>query len=130
GFILPDQTLRFLIAHDAALDTLDFVPAAHAPELMAFSALADATDPDLSPFAARGGKLILWHGLADYAVSARSTVRYYERVVSMLGGREATDRFIRFYTSPGVDHLNDGPGAGTTDFLTALTAWVETGAAP
>ena len=129
GFSLSDQILRFLIAHDAQLDTLHFSPAAHAAELTAFSQLIDATDPDLTAFAAHGGKLILWHGLADYAVSARSTMRYYDRVVAALG-REAADRFIRFYTSPGVGHLNDGPGAGTADFLGALIAWVETGAAP
>jgi feruloyl esterase len=127
---LSDQVLRFLIAHDPALDSLHFVPAAHAAALVAFSQLVDATDPDLSAFAARGGKLILWHGLADYGVSARSTIRYYERVVGTLGDQAAADRFIRFYTSPAVGHLNDGPGGGTIDFLGALTGWVETGAAP
>lgn len=130
GFSLSDQILRFFVARDAALDTLHFAPDAHAAALMAFSALVDATDPDLSAFAARGGKLIVWHGLADYAVSARSTALYYSRVVSTLGGQDAADRSLRFYTSPGVGHLNDGPGAGTTDFLRALIGWVETGAAP
>lgn len=130
GFSLSDQILRFLVVGDPALDTLRFMPAEHANALRAFSALVDATDPDLSAFAARGGKLILWHGLADYAVSARSTARYYERVVAVLGGQDAADRFVRFYTSPGVGHLNEGPGAGTTDFLGALTAWVERNEAP
>ncbi len=130
GFVLSDQTLRFLVANDADLETLPFDANAYESELVAFSTLADATDADLSAFAARDGKLILWHGLADYAVSPRSTVRYYDQVVSTLGGQEAADDFIRFYTSPGVDHLNFGPGAGTIDFLGALTAWVETGMPP
>jgi hypothetical protein len=129
-FSLSDQILRFLVVHDPALDTLHFVPGDHAAALIAFSRLVDASDPDLSRFGARGGKLILWHGLADYAVSARSTAQYYGRVVAALGGQDTADRFVRFYTAPGVGHINDGPGAGTADFLGALTAWVEHGTAP
>ena len=45
-------------------------------------------------------------------------------------GAAAVDDFLRFYTSPGVDHLNGGPGAGTADYLGALVAWVEQGTAP
>jgi Tannase and feruloyl esterase len=129
GFNLSDQTLRYLVVGNPALDTLELAPATYAQELGAFSALVDATNADLAAFAARGGKLILWHGLADYGVSAYSTIRYYERVVATLGG-EAVDDFLRFYTSPGVDHLNGGPGAGTADYLGALVAWVEEGTAP
>jgi len=129
GFTISDQTLRYLITGDPNLDSLALSPATHADELAAFSALVDATDPNLAPFAGRGGKLILWHGFADYGVSGYSTIRYYERVVSSLGAN-AVDEFIRFYTSPGVDHLNGGPGAGTADYLGALVAWVEQGTAP
>lgn len=129
GFTLSDQTLRYLIIGDPTVDSLALSPPTHAAELVAFSALVDATDPDLAPFAGRGGKLILWHGFADYGVSGYSTIRYYERVVNRLGA-EAVDDFLRFYTSPGVDHLNGGPGAGTADYLGALVAWVEQGTAP
>jgi feruloyl esterase len=125
-----DQVLRFLVTHNATLDTLHFSPNDHQAELQAYSAFADGSDPDLSAFAARGGKLIFWQGLADCAASPRATIRYYEEVVRTAGGQAAADDFVRFYTSPGVGHFNDGPGAGTTDFLSAITAWVETGAAP
>jgi feruloyl esterase len=129
GFVLPDQVLRFMVARDPTLDTLHFSPNEYVAELRMFSMLFDATNADLSAFAARGGKLILWHGLADYGVSARSTTRYYERVVETMGAA-AVDGFLRFYLSPGVDHLGGGPGPGSTDFLSALIAWVETGTAP
>jgi feruloyl esterase len=129
AFTLSDQTLRYLIIGDPTLDTLELSPADYAKEIVAFSALDDATDPDLSRFADRGGKLILWHGFADYGVSAYSTIRYYERVMATMGN-EAVDDFVRFYTSPGVDHLNGGPGAGTADYLGTLVAWVEQGTAP
>jgi feruloyl esterase len=41
--------------------------------------LFDATNADLSAFHARGGKLILWHGLADPHISPASTVSLHER---------------------------------------------------
>jgi feruloyl esterase len=129
GAAISATTLQFLIAGDPNLDALHFTPAAYADELRAFSTLVDATDPDLSAYAARGGKLILWHGWADYGVSAYSTVRYYEQVVSAIGA-STVERFLRFYTSPGVDHLAGGPGASTIDFLSALRAWVEEDRAP
>lgn len=129
GAVISGQTLRFLIARDPDLDPLRFVPASYADELAAFSTLVDATDPDLADYAERGGKLILWHGWSDYGVSAYSTIRYYEQVVDTMGADRTRD-FLRFYTSPGVDHLGAGPGASAIDFLAALIAWVERGEAP
>jgi feruloyl esterase len=129
GAAISGEALRFMVAGEPSLDPLQFSPAAYAEELRAFSELIDATDPDLSAYAARGGKLILWHGWGDYAVSARSTARYYEQVNDAMGADDTED-FLRFYTSPGVDHLAGGPGASTIDFLAALTAWVESGIAP
>lgn len=40
----------------------------------------DATDPDLSAFAASGGKLILWHGWADPGISPVGTIAYDQAV--------------------------------------------------
>jgi hypothetical protein len=39
--------------------------------------LYDATNPDLSAFAASGGKLILWHGWADPHISPINTIAYH-----------------------------------------------------
>jgi hypothetical protein len=41
------------------------------------SAALDATDPDLKDFANRGGKLIIYHGWNDPAISPLSTIDYY-----------------------------------------------------
>ena len=129
-FILSDGFVRFFVTRNPAFDSLAFAPEDYADSLTSLSTLLDATDPDLSAFAARGGKVILWHGWSDYALSAYSTVAYYERVVSTAGGRSAADEFVRFYTSPGVDHLNNGAGAPIFDLLGALDAWVEDGTTP
>ena len=46
----------------------------------------NATNPDLSQFQARGGKLILYHGWADPAISPYGTLAYYQAVEDTMGG--------------------------------------------
>jgi len=102
----------------------------------------NATDADLKPFAARGGKLILYHGWNDPAISAINTVNYYQSIVAKLGQSDA-DSFVRLYMVPGMQHCDGGPGAdsfGQVGRLTtddpqhsvdaALEQWVEKGVAP
>src|SRR5260370_13411820 len=81
-----------------------------------------ATNPDMSAFAAHGGKLILWHGLSDHLVEVFGTIAYYNKVVQTMG-QSATNGFMRFYDSPGVTHSGTGPGAPLADRLTALQNW-------
>jgi len=70
----------------------------------------DATDPDLRRFKDRGGKLILYHGWNDPAISALNTVHYYESVVGAMGSDDV-ESFLRLYMAPGVQHCAGGPGA-------------------
>ena len=69
----------------------------------------DSTDPDLSRFAARGGKLILYHGWNDPAISPLNTIAYYRSVQQQMGAEKA-DSFTRLYMAPGVEHCIGGPG--------------------
>ena len=102
----------------------------------------NATDPDLSRFAARGGKLILYHGWNDPAISPLNTIDYYRSVAKTVGAEKAT-AFLRLYMIPGMQHCLGGPGAtsfgqlGTTTakgskhgLYTALEEWVEKDNAP
>jgi feruloyl esterase len=94
------------------------------------SGIYDATDPDLSAFRARGGKLILWHGWADQAISPYGTVAYYHAVTERMGGRQATEKFARLFMLPGVNHCGGGQAPNTFDALTPVLDWVERGVAP
>jgi len=92
--------------------------------------LYDATSPNLRAFKSRGGKLLMWHGLADSGIAAASSVGYYESVLEAVGGRTQTDEFFRLFLIPGVHHCGGGPGLVEFDALTALEDWVERGRAP
>jgi feruloyl esterase len=69
----------------------------------------NATNADLKAFKARGGKLIIYHGWNDPAISALNTVNYYESVIKAMGQKDA-DSFVRLYMAPGVQHCEGGPG--------------------
>jgi feruloyl esterase len=90
----------------------------------------DATSFDLRAFKAHGGKLLLWHGWADGAIMATSSIGYYEGVMKFMGGRKRTEDFFRLFLVPGVHHSGGGPGFTEFDGMTALENWVEKGQAP
>jgi Tannase and feruloyl esterase len=56
----------------------------------------NATNPDLQTFKKNGGKLILYHGWSDPGVTPLSTVDYYDRVTSKMGGKNVGE-FVRLY---------------------------------
>jgi len=91
--------------------------------------LYDATDPDLTPFAKAGHKLILWHSLGDVSVLPAQSIIYYTALQKLMGAK-AVDEFVRFYLLPGVYHCGGGEGPAIRDFLTPLMLWVENGIAP
>ncbi|MCF5707092.1 tannase/feruloyl esterase family alpha/beta hydrolase [Pseudomonas syringae] len=92
-------------------------------------ALYDATNPDLTAFASRGGKLILWHGWADPHISPLNTLAYHEAVEARMG-KARTESFERLYLLPGVYHCGSGKGPSLIDLLTPVMSWVEKGQAP
>ena len=103
----------------------------------------NATDPNLSAFKARGGKLILYHGWNDPAISAINTINYYQSVVGAMG-QDAFDSFARVYMVPGMQHCDggvgpdsfgeNGPWPNVTDphqsLQVSVEQWVEKGTAP
>ena len=111
------------------------VPWDQAARIQEISALMDMTDPDLSAFRGRGGKLIMKENGADYAQSPQEGFAYYKSVAAKMG-QPVVDGFVRLYVNPGVSHIGNGLQADGSavpdkeDLLGALDAWVESGSAP
>lgn len=87
----------------------------------------NAVDTDLSAFSERGGKLILWHGWSDAALSATATVEYYEE---LLATDPNAEDYTRLYLIPGCRHCGGGPGVSNVDWLDVIVRWIEQGQAP
>ncbi|UQU62800.1 tannase/feruloyl esterase family alpha/beta hydrolase [Couchioplanes caeruleus] len=95
----------------------------------------DATNPDLRRFAARGGKLIIYHGWADQAIPPFESLDYYREVSRWSGGFTRAQSFSRLYMIPGLYHCPcgqpvDGDPATVVDMMTPLVRWVRDGIAP
>jgi feruloyl esterase len=127
--------VRYMLARDAKFNPLQFSTQELAVRVREISDLFDTTNPDLSAFLARGGKLILKGNGADYQRSVLQEITYYKSVVAKMGSARA-DQFIRFYVTPGVNHPGNGvmsSGAAVpakVDLLGALDGWVDSGKAP
>jgi Tannase and feruloyl esterase len=130
-----DGFVRYLFVRDAKFNSLTFTPEKFESRIREISEMFDTTNPDLSPFLTRGGKLILKGNGADYQRSVLQEISYYNAVVAKMG-QERVDGFMRFYVTPGVNHPGNGvlsTGAAVpakVDLLGALDGWVETGKAP
>ncbi|WP_295173809.1 MULTISPECIES: tannase/feruloyl esterase family alpha/beta hydrolase [unclassified Variovorax] len=130
-YVTGDQWAKFFVKRDAGFNTLTFDPlnpGSDAARVTEVSNLTDATNPNLTPFFAHGGRLIMLHGLADEVISPNSTIDYYKQLIATVG-QPAVDQSVRFYTVPGMGH-GTGSFIPNWDSLAALEGWVEAGLAP
>ncbi|GIG61867.1 feruloyl esterase [Longispora fulva] len=114
------------------LRDFEFTDSSYA-RLQGLAGTYNATNPDLAAFRKHGGKIILYHGWADQAISPFGTVAYYGDVVTKAGGYSAAQSFSRLYMMPGQYHclgIGGGDPLATADLLTPLMSWVQEGQAP
>jgi len=95
-----------------------------------FGPIVNAIDPDLRPFFARGGKLMITHGWSDTAIPPEGSVRYFESVGVRARELGLADPPIALFMVPGMGHCGGGDGPTEFDGLTALESWHEGGAGP
>jgi hypothetical protein len=108
------------------------------------SPILDGTNPDLTAFQRRGGRMIVTIGTNDTLASPGAQLDYYQAVLDRMG-RTNVDRFARFFVMPQTGHGLSGThytvdGSGRTlpaapipnrfDQIGLLFDWVENGTAP
>ena len=67
---------------------------------------------NLLPFFKAGGKLIMYHGWSDPALTPLASVRYYKAVANFLYGGDFSrlQKHARLFMVPGMHHCGGGPG--------------------
>ena len=101
-----------------------------AATMKAEQGLLNATDPNLSAFAARSGRLIQYHGWSDPQIAPESSVNYYKSVGEKMGGTAKVQDFYSLFMVPGMAHCGGGEGTSSFDMIGALDQWVQKGEAP
>ena len=130
---------------DTSANPLDYVEGGSLnARRLEISKWLDATDPDLSKFAARGGKMIVAIGTNDTLASPGAQLAYYKSLIDTMS-RTRVDQFARLFVMPQVGHglsgtnySTDGEGKtiamtpipNTYDRLGSLFDWAEKGVAP
>jgi len=139
-------TTGFLMK-DLKANSLDFVEGGRWEQRREeISTWLDATNPDLSAFKKRGGKIIITIGLMDNLASDGSQLDYYQSLIDKMG-RKKVDEFARLFVVPHGGHGLGGKGYPTNgegkpvkpkniaspngdDNIDQLVSWVEKKQAP
>ena len=134
------QFVRYFVTKDLNFNPLAFNAAAYQTRIQELSAMFDMTNPDLTAFYARGGKLILREDLSDKGNAPQTGFDYYEAVVAKMGAA-TVDQFFVVYGATGLPHTSAGLNAGTAnapiygtpghiDTLGLIDDWVVNGNKP
>jgi feruloyl esterase len=106
----------------------------------------DATNPDLSTFYKRGGKIMLTVGTQDFIASSGAQLDYYQSLINKMGQKKL-DKFARLYVVPQGGHGLSGrsykmngdgetvevkniPAPNSNDKIDMIISWVEESNAP
>jgi Tannase and feruloyl esterase len=127
-----DQWIRYFVTRDPTFNSLTVDPQNPGnlqSRISQLTGLQDVNRTDLSAFNAKGGKILMAHGMSDALVSTRSTEQYYQRLQGTMGVSTVAN-FVRFYEIPGYGHSVSTVYNAAWDSLTTLENWVENGTAP
>ncbi|MCY4129404.1 MAG: tannase/feruloyl esterase family alpha/beta hydrolase [Gammaproteobacteria bacterium] len=119
--------MRYMVEHDPKWRYEDFSFDGYRERVAVVESVLSAKDPNLDEFRQAGGKLLLYHGWSDSALSALATIDYVDAVYA----RDPAARDdVRLFLLPGVSHCAGGPGPWMVDYLDVIERWVTSGEAP
>ena len=120
---------RFVLGGDvdAMLASVQATSGAFTESAVQFMSPPD--DANLDRVRARGGKVLVYHGVSDAIFSIEDTQAWLARV-RQRSGTAAADAFVRLFPVPGMPHCRGGASTDQFDAITALVRWVEQGQAP
>jgi feruloyl esterase len=119
------QFCRYLVFDDPEWSPIGYDLVNWRHDTRQLSEIVDCADADLQPFHASDGKLIIWHGWSDGALSANASIEFFDSITA-----PNKHQFVKLYLLPGVYHCGSGPGPSEIDWLDVVSDWVEHDHAP
>ncbi|EME49563.1 hypothetical protein DOTSEDRAFT_68368 [Dothistroma septosporum NZE10] len=145
---ISEDWYKYAVVNNSNWDALDMGQDdyAKADQLDAYHGNVSGYDGDLSAFQSAGGKLLMYHGMADPLVSEGVVQRYYLKVAQTLGiSNSGMDEFLRLFRISGMAHCgvggisgagawmfgqNEAAAAASVNIIDVLQDWVERDSAP
>ena len=126
-YLFGTEMYKYLIFNDSTRDYTKYNFKNFFSETSFASSFLDATNADYSEFKKAGGKMIVYHGWNDPALSAYATIEHYEEAIQKDKNLQS---YVRLFLLPGVLHCGGGTGPDYIDWLVLIRDWVEKGKAP
>jgi len=126
-FMFGTNMFKYLVFNDPNWDYTKYDFKKFFDETKFASSYLDATSVDYSEFKKNNGKMIMYHGWNDPALSAYSTIDHYE---AALKKDKDLNSYIRLFLLPGVLHCGGGTGCDNVDWVGLIREWVENNKAP
>jgi feruloyl esterase len=127
---LSVDAMKYVVFKEPNWDWRQFNPATDIDRTIKEDAdVVNYTNPNLSAFFKRSGKLLMYHGWADPQVPAQNAIKYFNEVTTT-NGPSVVGKSIQLYLVPGMGHCQGGPGTDTFDKVAAIEQWIQTGTAP
>jgi feruloyl esterase len=125
-YSVPLDQYRYIVFNDPKWDwrTFELERDLAAAEKAGAGTLS-AVSSDLSDFAKRGGKLLMYHGWSDQDVPPLASVNFYSSIQP-----KSAQESVRLFMVPGMNHCTGGEGPNTFDVVGPLEQWVEHQKAP
>jgi len=113
--------MQYLVFHDTTWSYVDYDYNNLKSDASLVADVLNATSPDLSEFRNNGGKLLMYTGWSDAAISALGTIGYYEDVLAH--DSTAVDD-VKLFMMPGVLHCAGGIGPWFVNWIDEIDNWV------
>jgi feruloyl esterase len=126
-FAFGNGVMKYLVYHNPEWNYADYTFETFKSDVAYTASTLNADSPDLSAFRNRGGKLLIWNGWGDMAITAKGTIEYYESVLEF---DASAGEDVRLFLLPGVDHCSGGAGPSYFNMITEIDRWIETTEAP
>jgi len=126
-YMFGTEVFKYLVYNDPSWNYSQYDFKNFLKETAYAAAFLNATNTDYTSFKKLNGKMIMYHGWNDPALSALSTIRHYEEAMNKDNNLQSN---IRLFMLPGVLHCGGGTGPDDVDWVLLIRDWVEKNKAP
>lgn len=126
-YMLGTEIFKYFVYNDPSWDYTQYNFGNFYKDTRFAASYLDATQTDYSAFKTAKGKMIMYHGWNDPAISAEMTIQHYEEALQK---DKDLPSFIRLFMLPGVTHCEGGTGPDKVDWVRLIQDWVEKGTPP